>query len=697
MSRSTRWTSRIALLALVVTVTAATTLWITDDGPAGGTPPDVTASDDARRNDDIVLVNALQAFDDCQGLLDHFVARGLEQVGPFGLGGGHGFPMMAATEAVAAADAAGGEAGGAAQDTTAVQAPQDAGGVSGTNVQEAGVDEADIVKVDERLLVTATAGGGLLRLVDLTGDAPRPAGSLELPDSFQQELFLSGDRVLAISGATDLRFGPAGSGAAAIAPDFPGMASATSTLTLIDVSDVDEPRVLQTLELDGSHVSARLVDGIARVVMRSGPVGLPFVTPEGSGLRAERDAEEANRRIIQNSTIDNWLPAYVVTDADGRVTDEGRMLDCANVHRPDRPGNGAGLGLTSVLSVDVHGAFAPQGGSAVITSGDTVYATPTSLYIATQDHRFDEPGFGPDSTQTAIHRFSLEDPQSATYTGSGTVDGRLLNQWAMSEHEGHLRVATTSIEDDSSQSSVVILEATGGSLEEVGRVDGLGVTEEIYAVRYMGDRGYVVTFRQIDPLYVIDLSQPRAPEVLGELKIPGFSTYLHPVGERKLLGVGQNATAEGRTTGLQVSLFDVTDASAPERLATLDLGEGHSPVEFDHRAFLYWAPEDLAVLPVQRFAAPESPELVEPAEPGAPSPDAIAPEPSQPFLGAVAIRIDGEELTAVAQLSHDDQGAGPQPIMRSYVVEGQLLTISPRGVGYGPVDDLAARQFAAFE
>ena len=162
-----------------------------------------------------------------------------------------------------------------------------------------------------------------------------------------------------------------------------------------------------------------------------------------------------------------------------------------------------------------------------------------------------------------------------------------------------LRAATTSTAGNESQSYVTVLATQGGRLEKAGQVGGLGRGERIYAVRFIGDRGYVVTFRQTDPLYTLDLADPAHPRVTGELKILGYSAYLHPVGEHELLGVGQDATPEGVQLGTQVSLFDVSDPAAPRLLHRAGLGGStSSDVEFDHHAFLWWAPKRLAVVPV---------------------------------------------------------------------------------------------------
>ena len=150
---------------------------------------------------------------------------------------------------------------------------------------------------------------------------------------------------------------------------------------------------------------------------------------------------------------------------------------------------------------------------------------------------------------------------------------------------------------------MTVLETSGAALSQLGRVGGLGKGERIYAVRFVGDKGYVVTFRQVDPLYTLDLSDKRAPKVLGELKILGYSAYLHPVSDDLLLGVGQDATEQGRRLGTQLSLFDVSDLRNPKRLAQSSLGANSSTTaEFDPHAFLFWKPASLAVIPLSVYA-----------------------------------------------------------------------------------------------
>ena len=220
------------------------------------------------------------------------------------------------------------------------------------------------------------------------------------------------------------------------------------------------------------------------------------------------------------------------------------------------------------------------------------------------------------------------------------------------------------------------LEERSGRLLPVGRVGGLGRGERIFAVRFIGAVGFVVTFRQTDPLYTIDLSDPTSPKVLGELKIPGYSAYLHPVAADLLLGVGQDATAEGRLRGTQLSLFDVSDLRNPVRLHQRSIGQASSSeVESDHHAFLWWSPGSLAVVPTQ----------IEESVAGAP-----------PFRGAIGFRVDrGRGIEEVGRVRHDG-GAESGPVRRALVFGDRLVTVSERGLMTSPVETLAGGAWLGF-
>ncbi|HEX4979198.1 MAG TPA: beta-propeller domain-containing protein [Acidimicrobiales bacterium] len=538
---------------------------------------------------------------------------------------------------------------GESEDTAGAVPAQPLAGTdfSVTNVQEAGVDEPDVVKTDGSRLVALAAGS--LRVVDLTGDGPKLTASLPLPGA--HGLFLDENRVLAIGSEQTSYPVPTGGFRGVVAPPTHQV-----TVTVVDIAEPSAPKVAGGVELDGSYVSARMIDGAVRVVLRSSPDAL-----------AQRVAVAGDRAaaVIEASTIDDWVPSHV---------------PCERVHHPS---GSTGAALVSVVTIDPDDPR-PSGGAAVAGAGETVYASAGRLYVTSSDWAaapegdIGRPANGP---ATSIHAFDITDRSGARYVASGSVEGTLLNQFAMSEHEGVLRVATTSNDPATGEttSQVVTLREADGALRPVGSLGGLGRTERIYAVRFLGDLGYVVTFRQTDPLYVVDLSDPAAPSLRGELKIPGFSSYLHPVGEGRLLGIGQNATDQGRRLGSQLSLFDVSDPANPKQLATHDLATYSSGAEYDHHAFLWWPQSSLAVVPVEGFWCPPNAGCAPP--PGGASPP-----------GAVGVEVVGERLVERRRLEHPTG----VPITRSVVVRGRLLTLSESGLLDSALDTLEPGAWTSF-
>jgi uncharacterized secreted protein with C-terminal beta-propeller domain len=250
------------------------------------------------------------------------------------------------------------------------------------------------------------------------------------------------------------------------------------------------------------------------------------------------------------------------------------------------------------------------------------------------------------------------------------VPGYLLDQWSLSENDGVLRVVSTSApaywSTSAGRSFLTTLRAGGGTLHEVGQLGGLGKDERVYAVRMLGDTGYVVTFRQVDPLTVLDLHDPAHPAVRGELELPGYSAYLHPISAGLLLGIGQDVDpGANEPSGTQISLFDVADPSHPSRLAHASLGRGWSSAESDHHAFLYWPATSLVVVPF-----------------------------GQQAVAFHVARSGIRELGRIVQ-SQAHQAQLPQ-IDRSVVVGPRLLTVSSAGVAANGLTSLAPLGFAAF-
>jgi hypothetical protein len=676
METSSRSTARWFGLAASVVVLGACT-----GNGAGSLQPLVQA------------VTRLVSYDSCDDALAQLKEAVEEHVTAYGLGG----PLLEAYATGA------GETGGddrlASVPEAAEAAPDQASGYSTTNTHEVGVDEPDLVKTDGRRIVTVV--DGVLRVID--AESKRVTGELELSDDQGQwwadQLLLSDDRALLLGhGAI-----PFAEPAPLLGPDIaqstflaPG-----SRLVLVDLSE--GPTVVSELELDGTYVDARQVGSVARLVIRSG-IGSRLGWAYPDEARTEAEALAANREILAESTIEDWLPRYALSGAGG--SGEGPLVGCDDIRHPEVY---SGTAMLTVLSVDLSGSLRAEGSVGVMADGQTVYGTESSLYIADDHSSFAIPtDIEPSATslteplaepQTEVHKFDVTEPGQPRYVGSGVVDGRILNQYSLSEYEGDLRIATT--EDDlgvapvpvtgdlpASQSRVAVLTQRGDRLVEVGSVGGLGKGEQIYAVRFVGPVGYVVTFRRTDPLYTLDLSDPTRPRVVGELKIPGYSAYLHPAGDGRLIGVGQDADVNGAALGSQVSLFDLSDAAAPTRLDTYTItGGGWSDVEYDPHAFLYWPDTGTVVIPVSAYG-----DVAGSLENG----DELAMAG-----GALVLRLDGDALIEVGVLSHvrpagQGESLHDPSIRRSLVIGETLWTVSGSGAMASDLDDLTEQAWVPF-
>ena len=602
----------------------------------------------------------LRAFDGCPSFLSYVRQQALPLVGPWGMTGGLVGTRLGVVPPMAARDAVAGAKSG-----TEVE-------FSGTNVQEEGVDEPDLVKTNGRTLFVLSGTG--VSAVDVRSRKPRLLQTLRLEQAGAAELLLHGNRLLVLGQGAPIGI-PIDAPTGIRAPwPYP----ARSTITEVDVGEPSRMRVVRTLELEGGYLTARLVGRAVRIVLSSPmAVDLPFVTPVTGQPGETARATEQNRDLVRSAAARQWLPGYTLKSAAGRVTAQGRIVQCRNVRRPPAF---AGLGLLTVLTIDVERGLDPVDSDAVVSDGRVVYASKSRLYVATErwDKRLVAGRPVPSETSTAIHAFDISSPTRTHYVASGNVAGVLLNQWSLSERDGILRVASTEQPvwwggpRTESETAVTTLGERAGALVQLGRVGGLGKGERVYAVRFIGDTGYVVTFRQVDPLYTLDLAVPSRPVVRGELKILGYSAYLHPVGDDLLLGIGQDATDEGRVLGTQASLFDVSDIRSPKRLDAFSVGKGWSEAEQDHHAFLWWPRARLAVLPVQSYGESQ-------------------------FAGALGVRVRrADGIQTAGRVTHPGRAANDvgAVIRRSVVVGDVLYTVSDVGVKASALSSFADLGFA---
>lgn len=517
----------------------------------------------------------------------------------------------------------------------------DDGGFSGTTIQEVGVDEADVVKTDGRFVYVVN--GDRLHIVD-ADQVSTMAELAQVPlRGIALDLYLHDDQVIALSqsygghfvvgipamgsgvsgsmGATEPAVGMepdsmGGSDGNAVAPPADEIGSSDDVIadgpvefeyqrpqayvTVIDVSQQAVPRVLSTTAFDGMISSSRMIDGRLHLVMTNPPTFFYDVMPM------------LGRPEMQASSIDvrAMLPKYERTDENGEVV-SGDVVTWRDVYRPI---HADGFGVSTLVSMDVSegGMFRAVG---VVADPALIYASTEALYMT--DAQFDFNGQVRETTR--VYKFNFTD-EGMIAVAAGVVKGRVLNQYSMGEHAGNLRVATTSRETVGGiepVNNVYVLGQDGDVLEILGAVERLAPGEQIQSARFVGDRGYLVTFEQIDPLFTLDLSDPASPVVVGELKVPGFSTFIVPMDEDHLLTVGQYIPGTSGAffpTGVQLSIFDVSDFANPvlSHIQVVDEGSYvYSEALWNPKAFTYFAEGGLVALPVSIQPAVDFPELID--------------------------------------------------------------------------------------
>lgn len=528
---------------------------------------------------------------------------------------------------------------------------------STTNTQVEGVDEADLIETDGEYLyvlrdgeLTITDAGPLevTARVELTGIA---VGE-----------YLSGDRLTVITTqyhgwGVDPLFGRFAMDALPFSPSV--ISKPSVTVTVLDVSNPAQPQLVEETKLDGNYVTSRAIGDKVFVIVGNSDLSLPppiVVCPEMKESGGEVEGTEiggvdsssgerlaANSLVIDpefrprdysdcryedreayltrineklDSILEGLLPQYSSWDENGEFVRGGNLHEPADIVRPF---DSVTSQLLSVVSFDVFDdQTGPVAAEAIPTTWtSTLYASQDSLYVF--QPRYD--GWLGDNT-TMVVAFDWDVASGAIHVAAtGEVPGTPLNQFSIDEFEGRLRIATSIREFDEfqfvSSSGVFVLERVGSTLSVVGSVTGIAPGETIRAVRFAGDQGYVVTFRQIDPFFTLDLSDPKAPTVVGELKIPGYSGYLHVLDETHVVGLGRVPGDEPWQWNLQVSLFDVSDPALPIRLGAYTFADDvwGSNAEQDHLAFLWMPDLHMLAMPIHSPAVvpliwnPDAPEV----------------------------------------------------------------------------------------
>ena len=423
----------------------------------------------------------------------------------------------------------------------------DGGDYSGTNIQVEGVDEADIVKTDGQFIYFAKGIEVMIVRAYPVSEA-KIISRINMTNSVQ-DIYIGGDRLIIFTAQTPNYY--------LYEYDSIVQDDYRSILTIYDISDRSAPEEVREINMDGTYFNSRLIDNYLYFIIRNSA----YITDDEVPLPMIREGDtwssiEADCIWYPNNTR-GWMAYHTIASIDVQVDD-------------------------SKLTTETF----------LLDEGSTIYVSPTNMYLTSE-------GWW---RETKITKIGIEEGE-IKFKANGTVPGYVLNQYSMDEKDGYFRIATSGNNGDRrSGNNLFVLNE---ELETVGSVEGLAKGEQIYSTRFIEDRCYMVTFKITDPLFTIDLSDPENPEVLGALKIPGFSTYLHPYDENILIGIGKE-TVESKSgdfawqRGVKISLFDVSDITDPKELAKLEVGDRgtESNALYDPHAFLFSRARNLLVLPI---------------------------------------------------------------------------------------------------
>ena len=522
---------------------------------------------------------------------------------------------------------------------------------SGTNNQEQGVDEADFIKTDGYYIYVLQ--GSSLSIMEIPEFGEIEFASNSSIEGSPISMMLQDDRLIVLSSYNPwsisseddlyeyLRWGGEYS---------QWRVNSLTKYTTFDISNRSSPEIIQELYLEGYNVDAREIDGSIRAIthswlnipglsnwlnMPSAYYELQWDDPERKAYREMIAYEtiQANDEVLEAIALEDLVPKIYQRVGGEIIEHDMRSESCENFAQPM---DGFSRGFTNILSLDLFSPTFDFESDHLLSNHPLVYASKDALVLT--ENSWDWWWFwGQDEVDemTNIHTFDISVPGVTTYTGSGRIDGQILNQFCISEHEGVLRIATTVgqwnrwwMEDPEPMSSSIVTLVRGVNPEtdqqvllEYGRLDGIAEDERIWSARFVEDRAYLVTFEQIDPLWTIDLSDPATPTILGELEVPGVSTYIHPLHDGMLLTIGMGPAGEDGLgldwSSTRLSTFNISDVTQPAVADTLMLSPVNDPednrwtwsyseAKYEHKAFQYWGPKEMLAVPLSTYRYIES-------------------------------------------------------------------------------------------
>ncbi len=514
---------------------------------------------------------------------------------------------------------------------------------SKTNIQVAGVDEADVVKTDGKGYLYVISDQTVFIVKAYPVDEVRILSKIEL-NATLHGIFINEDK-LVVFGARPYE--------SWVRPYYWSSFSPSSFIYVYDVTDRESPDLTRNVTLDGSYFSSRMIGNYVYAVLtepawvNGGVIKLP---------------------IIHTNDVASEVPATEIYYSN--VTDFGYTF-------------------TTILSVNVQNdTEEPTHETILVGATSNMYVSLSNIYLTLGSYNT----IG-GTERTLIYRINVEEDKIESQA-SGEVPGRVLNQFSMDEYNDYFRIATTtgSFWNRDSENHVYVLNM---SLGIIGRLEGLARGESIYSARFMGEKFYLVTFRNIDPLFVIDLQNPENPHVLGELKITGYSDYLHLYDENHVIGVGKETAVADREDfawyqGVKISLFNVSDPLYPTEIDKVEIGDRgtDSPVLRDHKAFLFDKERQLLVIPVLIAKIDAA------GYPGGVPPNAYG---AYVWQGAYIYNITLQGLELKGNITHIDDGSdlqsdyyyySPFSLKRAFYIDNVLYTISDKRIKMSNLDNL---------
>ena len=535
---------------------------------------------------------------------------------------------------------------GGSSPSTSPQVRKEGTDFSGTNNQEQGVDEADFVKTDGYHIYFLDSG--LLHIMDIPEFGELEHSSTTEVEGNPVAMMLNDDALVVISTVSSWNINSDDPLAKSMGwgGDWYGWRTSILTkFTVYDVSNSSDPEVDRELYIEGNYLTAREVGGSVRGVTHAW-MDIPGlqtwlaypddywdsdVDEEERRYMREVAASEAianNIEVLDEISLEQMLPQVHERFGNQIITHHMNGKDCSDFASPEGAMN---RGYTSIFTLDLNSNELQYEADHIVGNWPQVYASEDTLIIT--ENAWDWWWFwGNDDLDegTNIHTFDISEPGTTIYSGSARVEGTIQNQFSISEYEGVVRVATTTgqwgrwwLENPELMENHVIClthaseEASEEKkLVEIGRVDGIAYNETIWSARFVEDRAYIVTFENMDPLWTINLSDPTSPQIMGELEVPGVSTYIHPLSNNSILTIGLGPADEETGLGLdwghtRLSLFDVSNFSDPQLTQALSVSPVQDPdngwswawseATWEHKAFQYWAPKEMLAIPMNTY------------------------------------------------------------------------------------------------